>query len=75
MKLALVLCLALCMSMVMTAPMPIGTLAIAVPAVSAGLPTLAIAGSGLSGATSIAGLKTLGAAGLLAANSNRGRRN
>ena len=73
MKLAIVIYLAVCMSMVMTAPVNVALVALPTSAIA--LPTVQLAGSALSVGTSIAGLKTLGAAGILAANSansNRG---
>ena len=70
MKLALVIYLAFCLSMVMTAPRPVGPTLVALPIV-AGLPALQFAGSAITAGTSLAGLKTLGAAGIIAANSNR----
>ena len=75
MKLAIVIYLAFCMSMVMTAPRPVNVALVALPTSAIALPTVQLAGSALSVGTSIAGLKTLGAAGILAANSansNRG---
>ena len=69
MKLALVIYLTFCLSMVMTAPRPVGPTLVALPIV-AGLPTLQFAGSAITAGTSLAGLKTLEAAGIIAANSN-----
>ena len=70
MKLALVIYLGFCLNMVMTAPRPVGPTLVAFPAV-AGLPALQFAGSAITAGTSLAGFKALGAAGILAANSNQ----
>ena len=74
MKLAIVIYLAFCMSMVMTAPRPVNVALVALPTSAIALPTVQLAGSALSVGTSIAGLKTLATAGILAANSANSNR-